>query len=215
MKSKLIVLTTALLLLLSACELTPTPDPSTGSGQAPAEEPAAEVEAPEVVETEPTPEETQAPTEEEPEPTQTKKPVDEQEEVINCVELLEPLDGSEFPGNARVTFSWSAHPDAESYSLNFIFPDGLELSFALDETTTARYMSGFSMHPSYNQSGEHQWNVSALNAAGEALCQSDFFTFTKAISEIAPEESAPQDNGNGDSGNGVPPPPDDDTGNEG
>ncbi len=120
---------------------------------------------------------------------------------IPCVELLEPLDGIELPGNARVTFSWSAHPDADSYLLTFVFPDGLELTFTTDETTLNRYMDGFSMHPAYNQSGEHQWNVSALNAAGEALCQSDFFTFTKAISEIMPE-SAPQGDGNdgGDSG---------------
>ncbi len=119
---------------------------------------------------------------------------------IPCVELIEPLDGADFDGNARVTFSWSAHPDAESYLLTFVFPDGLALTFTTDETTLNRYMDGFSMHPAYNQSGEHQWNVSALNAAGEALCQSDFFTFTKAISEIAPE-SAPQGDGNdGDSG---------------
>jgi hypothetical protein len=189
MKSKLIALAIILILLLSACELTQTPTPK------PVEEPAAEVEAPEVVESEPEPQETQAPTEE-PEVVETEDP---EEEIVTCVELIEPLDGADFAGNTRVTFSWSAHPDAESYLLTFVFPDGLELTFTTDETTLNRYMDGFSMHPAYNQSGEHQWNVSALNAAGEEICQSDFFTFTKPVSDVASEENNSNDENNDDS----------------
>ena len=191
MKSKLIVLTTILLLLLSACEPTPTPTPK------PLEEPAVEIEAPEVEE-----QEEPAETEDEPEVVETEEPT---EEIAVCVELLAPLNGADFAGNTRVTFSWSAHPDAKSYLLTFVFPDDLELTFTTNETTLNRYMDGFSMHPAYNQSGEHQWNVSALNAAGEELCQSDFFTFTKALSDVAPD-TAPQGDGNdgggGDSGPG-------------
>lgn len=208
MKRKLTILIIALILTLSACELTPTPTLE------PEPTPAIEVEAPKVVEPEPEPEavvpeeigikEDTAETESKPEAEE----VEETEDVI-CVELLEPLDGIELPGNARVTFSWSAHPEADSYLLNFIFPDGLELYFSNDETTTARYMSGFSMHPAYNQSGEHQWNITALNAAGEELCQSDFFTFTKGLSDGVGEESVSQENGNnGNADNWVPPTPD-------
>jgi len=116
------------------------------------------------------------------------------------VELLTPLDLADLPPEGKVVFTWTAHPDAKSYSLNFIFPDGLELNFTTSETTKNRYMDGFSMHPAYNQSGEHQWNVSALNAAGAEICQSDFFTFTKPAYEVAPK-SPPQDNDN-DGGGG-------------
>ncbi len=113
-----------------------------------------------------------------------------------CVVLIEPLDLADLPPQGKVVFTWTAHPDANSYSLNFVFPDGLELNFTTDETTLNRYMDGFSMHPAYTQSGEHQWNVSALNAAGEELCQSNFFTFTKNLSDGASEEG----NNNGDGG---------------
>jgi hypothetical protein len=208
MKSKFILLTFILILILSACELTPTPTPepdsSTGSGQAPANNPAPQPTATFT----PEPEEPNE-TESEPESSEaeTSKEIEEVEEY--CLILLEPLDLADLPAQGKVIFSWEAHPDAESYSLNFVFPDGLTLNFITDETTLNRYMDGFSMHPAYNQSGEHQWNVSALNAGGEELCQSDFFTFAKQATG-----SAPQDNGNGDSGNGVPPPPDDDGGDE-
>ncbi|MBT3338722.1 MAG: hypothetical protein HN855_10660 [Anaerolineae bacterium] len=110
-----------------------------------------------------------------------------------------PLDKADLPAEGKVVFSWTAHDSAESYLLNFIFPDGLTLEFTSDETTKNRYMDGFSMHPAYSQSGEHQWNVTALNAAGEELCQSDFFTFTKGVSDGVGEESS-NNNKDDDSG---------------
>jgi len=194
MKSKLALLILAILLGLGFLLLKPKP---VAAPTHPAENVAASASPTSTFTPEPASEAEDIP--EEATPTFTPTPDAALSEVEVCVELLEPLDGSEFPGNARVTFSWSAHPDAETYSLNFIFPDGLELTFTTDETTLNRYMDGFSMHPAYNQSGEHQWYVSALNAAGDKLCQSDFFTFTKGLSDGVGEESAPQ--GNGDSGN--------------
>jgi hypothetical protein len=196
MKSKFILLATILVLLLSACEITPTPTPapdsSTGSEQAPANDPAPQPtatftpEPEESTETESGPESSEAETSEETEDVEE-----------HCITLLEPLDLADLPAQGKVVFTWTAHPDAETYSLNFIFPDGLELNFTTDETTLNRYMDGFSMHPAYNQSGEHQWNVSALNTAGEELCQSDFFTFTKPLSDGASEENS-NNGGNGD-----------------
>ena len=172
MKIKLILLITTLTLILSACEfppdaaLTETPIPK------PAAEPAQVETAPEVEEVAP-------------EPTATFTPEPEivvVEEKQNCLDLLIPLDKADLPAEGKVVFSWTTHDSAESYSLNFIFPDELTLSFDSTETTKNRYMEAFSMHPAYSQSGEHQWNVTALNADGEEICHSDFFTFTKAIS---------------------------------
>ncbi len=198
MKSKFIVLTITLMLTLSACEITPTPGSSTGSGQAPEiEEPT-----PEVVESEP--EEVAPETEEEPAETSEASTEAEEEELEeHCLDLLEPLDLADLPPEGKVVFTWTAHPDAESYSLNFVFPDGLELNFTTNETTLNRYMDGFSMHPAYTQSGEHQWNVSALNAAGEELCQSDFFTFTKPATGTSQKNN---DSGGGDSSSEECPP---------
>ena len=71
-----------------------------------------------------------------------------------------------------------------------------------NKTTKNRYMDGFSMHPAYNQSGEHQWYVTALNAASEGLCQSDFFIFTKPVLGNAPQG----DNDGSDGGLGEGPP---------
>ncbi len=186
MKSKLTTLAITLLLLLSACELTPTPtleeepEPQPTETFTPEPEPAQADTAPEVEE----------PAEEpEPEPTATFTPT-----PIPCVELLTPLDFADLPAEGKVVFTWTAHPDADTYSLNFVFPDGLTLNFLTDETTKNRYMDGFSMHPAYNQSGEHQWNVSALNAASEELCQSDFFTFIKPASNSGSQGDGGENN---------------------
>jgi hypothetical protein len=179
MKRKLIILSTLLLGILACGVVTPTPSPE------PAAESAQVDVAPEVEEVAPEPTATFTP---EPEPQEETT-----EEIPSCLELLTPLDKADLPAEGKVVFSWTTHSEADSYSLNFVFPDGLELNFAADETTKNRYMDGFSMHPAYNQSGEHQWNVSALNAAGEEICQSEFFTFTKpALGNTS------QDNGGGD-----------------
>jgi len=184
MKRKLIILSTLLLGILACGVTTPTPSPE------PAAEPAQVDVAPEVEEVAPEPTATFTP---EPEPQEETI-----EEKPSCIELLTPLDKADLPAEGKVVFSWTAHDSAESYSLNFVFPDGLMLNFATNETTINRYMDGFSMHPAYNQSGEHQWNITALNAAGEEICQSEFITFTKPALGNAPQ---------GDSGVGQPPPP--------
>ena len=184
MKRKLIILSTLLLGILACGVTTRTPSPE------PAAEPAQVDVAPEVEEVAPEPTATFTP---EPEPQEETI-----EEKPSCIELLTPLDKADLPAEGKVVFSWTAHDSAESYSLNFVFPDGLMLNFATNETTINRYMDGFSMHPAYNQSGEHQWNITALNAAGEEICQSEFITFTKPALGNAPQ---------GDSGVGQPPPP--------
>ncbi|MBT7188623.1 MAG: hypothetical protein HN916_00370 [Anaerolineae bacterium] len=176
MKRKLTLLITTLMLILSACEITPTPLPE------PETEPAQVDAVPEAEEVVPEPTATFTPESAEndtPAEEEVAAPEETEEKTEQCLELLTPLDKADLPAEGKVVFSWTAHDSAESYSLNFIFPDGLTLEFATNETTKNRYMDGFSMHPAYNQSGEHQWNVTALNAAGEEICQSDFFTFTK------------------------------------
>ncbi|MBC8336543.1 MAG: hypothetical protein ISR59_10075 [Anaerolineales bacterium] len=182
MKSKLILILALLLGTLACGVSTPTPAPSNDAAQEDptatfTPEPAKINAAPEVKD-------------EKPASTATFTP-----EHPDCVELLTPLDKVELPAEGKVTFTWTALDEAELYILNFIFPDGLALEFETAETSKNRYMEAFSMHPAYNQGGEHQWNVTTLNADGEEICNSDFFTFTKPT-------NAPQDGSDGDSGDG-------------
>ncbi len=187
MKSKLILILTLLLGILACGITTPTPTAE------PAAEPAQLNAVPDVEEEKPviiptatfTPEPQEEIIEENPSPALS--------EVEGCVELLAPENNADLPAEGEILFSWTAHDSAESYSLNFIFPDELTLSFNSTETTKNRYMDGFSMHPAYNQRGEHQWNVTILNAAGEEICSSDFFTFTKPQTP----ENKPQGDGGG------------------
>ena len=122
MRGKLITII-ILMLLLSACEFAPTTNLSTDSWDASEEGPAPQptetfTPEPELEHEKVTPETiVEEPV---PEPTATFTPT-----PIHCMELIEPLDRSDFSGNARVSFSWGAHPDADSYLLNFVFPDGL------------------------------------------------------------------------------------------
>ena len=186
MKSKLILILALLLGTLACGVSTPTPAPSNVAAQ---EEPTATF-TPEPAKINAAPEVK----DEEPASTATFTP-----EHPDCVELLTPLDKVELPAEGKVTFTWTALDEAELYILNFIFPDGLALEFETAETSKNRYMEAFSMHPAYTQSGEHQWNVSALNAAGEEICSSDFFIFTK------PQTQSNGSNGGGGGGNQCPP----------
>jgi len=95
------------------------------------------------------------------------------------VELLYPENAVEVPAVGKVTFEWTALEGADVYLLTFTLPPDDEVIFETDGTTRDRYMEAFGM------AGEFEWNVSALNADGLELCQSDFFTFTKPLSERA------------------------------
>ncbi len=63
--------------------------------------------------------------------------------------------------------------DAANYLLSILLPWGNIVIFESEETEIARYMKAF------RQGGEYQWYVTALNAEGEVICSSHFFTFTK------------------------------------
>ena len=185
MKKNLILLITTLMLILSACELTPTPTEESSEPTATFTPIPAQVDvAPEVEEV--VPESTATPTF-----TPTPTP-------LTCAQLLAPENNAELPAEGKVTFSWTQVDDAALYSLNFIFPNELTLSFDTTETSKNRYMEAFSMHPAYSQGGEHQWNVTTLNAAGEEICQSDFFTFTKPVLGSPPQSDGNDGDGDDD-----------------
>ena len=124
------------------------------------------------------------------------------EEKLNCVELLTPENETEFGESAKVTFSWTIMDNAASYILNITLPSEDIVAFKSEEIEITRYIEAFT------QAGEFQWNITALNAAGEEICSSDFFTFAKPLSDGASKESS----SDGDSENDGPPPDGDDWG---
>ena len=109
------------------------------------------------------------------------------------MELLQPENAIEVPSVGKVTFEWTALDGADSYLQNFTLPSGDIVTFKTDGTTRDRYMEAFV------QAGEYRWNVTALAAAGNQMCSSEFFTFTKTTTGNAP----PGDSG----GDGWTPPP--------
>ena len=70
-------------------------------------------------------------------------------------------------------FSWTEIEDAEEYILEITLPSGNIVTFESNKTEIARYMEAF------EQGGEYQWSIISLNAAGEDICESIIFTFTK------------------------------------
>ncbi len=84
---------------------------------------------------------------------------------------LAPENETDFPTAAKVIFLWTAMDDAATYLLNITLPFGNITTFESETTEITRYIEAFT------QGGEYQWNVTALNAAGEEVCSSDFFTF--------------------------------------
>ena len=108
--------------------------------------------------------------EEEPEPTPTFTPTPE---PLICAQPLTPEDGAELPYEGKVIFSWSEMEGSTEYILEIRLPSGNIVSFESDTTEIARYTEAF------EQGGEYQWIVTALNATGEEFCESTIFTFTK------------------------------------
>jgi len=183
MKSKIFILLTLLLGMLACGVATPTP-----TAEPVAEPDMVEEEKPVIIPTATfTPEPEEEIIKENPSPALS--------EVEGCVELLTPENEIEFGESAKVTFSWTAMDDATNYILIITLPSEDIVIFESEETEITRYIEAFT------QDGEYQWNLTALNATGEEICSSDFFTFTKPQTP----ENKPQGDGGGGGGEEGPP----------
>ena len=94
-------------------------------------------------------------------------------EPLICSQPLTPEDGAELPYIGKAIFSWTEIEDAKEYILEITMPSGNIVTFESDKTEIARYMEAF------EQGGEYQWSIISQNAAGEDICESNIFTFTK------------------------------------
>ncbi len=97
----------------------------------------------------------------------------------SCVTLLTPANGADFPGPARVDFTWSAYPGAYKYIITFKPPSTPAVSLLAWTPTHTRYIE------SLIEGGTYQWWVTVKNSNIQDICTSQIFTFTK------PETVAP------------------------
>ncbi|MCS7010863.1 MAG: FecR family protein [Anaerolineales bacterium] len=94
-------------------------------------------------------------------------------EPSTCVSLLSPANGASLPGMGAVEFTWSAHPQAARYLINFVSPNGFLTTIPEISTTHTRYMESLPM------AGQHTWWVTVLDSSLREICSSQHFTFTK------------------------------------
>lgn len=95
-----------------------------------------------------------------------------------CVTLLSPADGAELDADGPEEFTWSAHPQAYKYLINFKSPGGSTASLIAMTPYHLRYMG------SLPEGGEYEWWITVKNSSLNVICTSGHFTFTKPQSTI-------------------------------
>jgi hypothetical protein len=91
----------------------------------------------------------------------------------NCVTLLTPANGTDFPGPARGEFTWSEYPGAYKYIITFKPPSTPAVTFLAWTPLHIRYIESFLA------GGTYQWWVTVKNGNLQDICSSQVFTFTK------------------------------------
>ncbi|GEM_PF-507402 len=107
-----------------------------------------------------------------------------------CVSLLTPDNGASLNATGPVTFSWTEHPQAYKYLINFKQPNGSMFSLPEFGTSHVRYMDALT------QGGTYEWWVSIRDSNLSEICSSEHFTFTKPAS-LAPTATPSSEGGNG------------------
>jgi hypothetical protein len=97
-----------------------------------------------------------------------------------CVTLLTPGNGAELDADGPQEFTWSAHPYAYKYLINFKGPRGGTDSLIAFTPYHLRYMGSLA------EGGTYEWWVTVKNSSLNVICNSEHFTFTKAKSTIPP-----------------------------
>jgi hypothetical protein len=90
-----------------------------------------------------------------------------------CVELLTPTGDSQLDNFGTTEFSWSSYPGAGKYRLTIHYPNGAVAVIDTTDTSSTRYLDALST------GGNFTWDVTVLDAAGNALCQSQSISFGK------------------------------------
>jgi hypothetical protein len=110
-----------------------------------------------------------------------------------CVTLLTPADGTDFPTPAGVEFTWTAHPQAYKYIITFKPPSTPASNFLAWTPSHLRYVESFV------EGGTYKWWVTVKNQDLQDVCTSAAFTFTKPTTVLpTPKPSSGGGGGGGD-----------------
>lgn len=90
-----------------------------------------------------------------------------------CVTLLTPADGAGLDADGPVEFTWSPHPQAYKYLINFKAPNNITTSLIAWTPSHLRYMG------SLPQGGTYEWWITVKDGNLNEVCSSGHFTFTK------------------------------------
>jgi len=102
-----------------------------------------------------------------------------------CFQLISPQDGAELPNKGGVVFSWGEQAGAVEYVLTFTYPNGLQVPFESQKNEHTRYLESLVM------GGKYTWQVAALDAAGETICSSKPYAFTKPFADTPTPTGGP------------------------
>ena len=91
----------------------------------------------------------------------------------DCVTLLTPANGAELDADGPEEFTWSAHPQAYKYLINFKGPNDYTASLIAMTPYHLRYMG------SLPEGGTYEWWITVKNSSLNVICNSGHFTFTK------------------------------------
>jgi hypothetical protein len=98
----------------------------------------------------------------------------------SCFDLLTPENNAELPSIGPINFTWQPLQDAARYTVEIKLPDGSTLPFETSDTKLRRYAESTAI------GGTYEWQVTAYDASGATLCTAGPLGYLK------PEWSKPE-----------------------
>ncbi len=103
----------------------------------------------------------------------------------SCLRLLNPSNGANLPSLGKQTFEWEPLTGAKKYVLQINAPGNRKQTFESEQPSIYRWLNTIPW------AGDYSWQVIALDADGQIMCESGPFGFTKPkfrpTATIAPE----------------------------
>ncbi len=102
-----------------------------------------------------------------PPPTLTETP------TPSCLRLLSPPNGANLPSLGKQTFEWEPLSGAKKYVLQINAPGYRKQTFESEQPSLYRWLNTIPW------AGDYSWQVTAMDANGQIMCDSGQFGFTK------------------------------------
>jgi hypothetical protein len=163
MRTQLILVSLAVMLLISACGAPPavTPPPQPPKAPIVVSGSASRTPSPEAGAATP--------------PLQTLV-----SSSASCFDLLTPENNGQLPSTGPINFTWQPLQGAARYVVDIKLPDGSTLPFETSDTKLRRYAESTAI------GGTYEWQVTAYDASGATLCTAGPLSYFK------PELSKPE-----------------------